>query len=165
MDNRTSHMARVLISLLLLVALAACAGDPVVPFTPAAPAHADAAQVYVYWPGQTWRERGQSSLELRVDGAPMGILRYKRYIPLEIPPGNHEFRLTGESAEANWKGRDQAFELKLKPGEVLYARLLIKYDQQKNTWTNPGMSYVVQFLPRNPREARLEMADLKPSRD
>lgn len=159
--HRTSRL------LLMLTALAGCSSAP--PFSPPAPARTDSARVYVYWPGQAWRERSGSALELQVDGVPVGLLRYKRYIPLEIPPGRHEFRLTGngssEAWKTDWKWPDQVFAKPLKRGEILYARLLIKYDQQKNTWRNPGMSYVVQFLPRTPDQARLEMADLKPSRN
>jgi len=162
-----NRIPRLLVVLTAVTALAGCRSAP--PFTPPKPDRPEYARVYVYWPGQTWRERSGSALELQVDGVPIGLLRYKHYIPVEIPPGHHEFRLTGDGAgedwRADWKWPDQVFAKPLKPGEILYARLLIKYDQQKNTWTNPGMSYVVQFLPRAPGEARLEMADLKPSRN
>ena len=155
--------------LLAVLLLAGCSSTGSQPFIPEPAENSDNARVYVYWPGQSWREKAGSSLELQVDGAPLGLLRYKTYIPLEVPAGTHEFRLTGDHQspdwEADWDGDDRSFKLRLQPGEIKYVRLLIKYDQSTNKWTNPGMGYVVQFLPRAERSAVIEMADLKASRN
>jgi hypothetical protein len=163
------HCNLAVAALLVVMILSGCASSPSEPFSPEPTADPNNARVYVYWPGQSWREKAGSALELQVDGAPLGLLRYKTYIPLELPPGNHEFRLTGEHQspdwEADWDGDDRYFETRLRPGDVKFVRLLIKYDQSSNKWTNPGMNYVVQFLPRAANAAMLEMADLKISRN
>jgi len=152
--------------LLTLLLLAGCAGQST-PFVAQPVKNPDNARVYVYWPAQGWREKADEEAEIQVDGVPVGLLRYKTYLSLEVPAGNHEFRLTGEADSAAWKadwdGADQTFEYRLKPGGILFVRLLAKFDQSKNTLTNPGMSYVVQFLPRSANVARMEMASLKPS--
>lgn len=156
---------RTLLTTTMMLLLSACAGAPSEPFSPEPTSNPNNARVYVYWPGQSWREKAGSALELQVDGAPLGLLRYKTYIPLELPPGSHEFRLTGEHQspdwEADWDGDDRHFETRLRPGDVKFVRLLIKYDQKSNKWTNAGMDYVVQFLPRAEKAAMMEMADLK----
>jgi hypothetical protein len=160
---------RTLVALSLFVGfMNGCSAKPDEPFLPEPVSEAGNARVYVYWPPQGWREKAGSSLEVQVDGVPVGLLEYKTYIPLEVRAGVHEFRVTGEAQsadwEAEWEGEDKFFETRLKPGEIKFVRLLIKYDQQKNTWTNPGMEYVVQFLPRSAATARMELAELKATR-
>ena len=157
---------RLLLLMLLVVSGVGCSSTQ--PFSPGPAAEPDNARVYVYWPGQRWREKAGSSFELQVNGVPVGLLRYKRYLEVELPPGNHEFRLTGNAQSADWQadwdGHDQVFVKPVESGEVLYARLLIKYDQQNMNWKGLGMDHVVQFLPRSAGSARMEMAALQPSR-
>lgn len=129
-------------------------------FEPLARNNPDNALVYVYWPAQTWREKSGSYPELLLDGEPIGLLRYKTYMALEISPGTHDFLLTGDTERANWQTPKNLLTLPLKPNETKYLRLLVKYDQSKNNWTNPGMSYVVQFLPIAGKQARTDLADL-----
>jgi hypothetical protein len=154
-----------ILSTLLLVLMVGCSSKPTLPFAPEPATNPNNAKVYFYWPGQSWREKAGSSLELQVDGAPVGLLRYKTYVPLEIGPGFHEFRITGDHQsadwEAEWDGDDKFFETRLRPGDVKFVRLLIKYDQTSNTLTSPGMDFVVQFLPRSARAAVVEMAEMK----
>jgi hypothetical protein len=151
----------------LLILLGGCSSKPILPFEPEPAANPDNARVYVYWPGQSWREKAGSSLELQVDGAPVGLLRYKTYIPLEVSAGFHEFRITGDHQSADWvaewDGDDKFFETRLRPGDVKFVRLLIKFDQASNKWTSPGMQFVVQFLPRSAKSAVIEMAELEVS--
>lgn len=142
---------------------AGCSSAPEGPFVPEPTHTANGVRVYVYWPGQRWREKAGKTVEVELDGVPVGVLSYKSYIPLEVRPGHHHFRVTGDSDAANWEGLDKSFEMRFKPGEVRYVRFLVKYNQEKNTWTNPGMSYVVQFLPRSASSAKTEMAGLEPA--
>lgn len=119
------------------------------------------ALIYVYWPGQRWAEKSGQSPELRLSGVPVGLLRYKSYIELEVAAGTWELRLTGNSPAAKWDGPDQAFTTPLRAGEVKYVRLLVKYDQSTNTLGHGALGYVVSFLPRAPEQARAEMRKLK----
>ena len=119
------------------------------------------AKIFVYWPAQTWREKSGQRPELRLNGIPVGVLRYKSYIELEVAAGTYELRLTGESDGAKWDGPDRAFSTPLEAGEMKYVRLLIKYDQQTNTLGHGLLDYVIQFLPRAEQEARFEMFGLQ----
>ena len=119
------------------------------------------ARVYVYWPGQRWREKAGQYPEVQVNGVPVGLLRYKTYLALELPPGRHEFRITGFSEAANWDEQDLFFEMPVEPGETRYVSLFVKYDQSKNNLGDGFMQHVVQFLPRGESQARMEMRGLK----
>ena len=146
-----------------LLALGACQSTPE-PFRPQPLTDSVNALVYVYWPGQRWREKSGQAPEIQLDGVPVGLLKYKTYIPLEITPGNHEFRATGDSEYSDWKGRDEVVVIPIKADDITYVRLLVKYDQTKNTWQNPGMSHVVQLLPAPEAKALAELAELKEAR-
>ena len=117
-------------------------------------------KIFVYWPGQRWGEKSGKSPEVQLNGVPVGVLRYKSYIELEITAGNYELRITGESAWSDWDGPDRAFTAPLEPGEIKYVRLLVKYDQSTNSLGHGFLSYVVNFLPRAEQEARLELYGL-----
>ena len=146
--------------LLLELLVSGCSSAKPV-FMPQAPRNAENAMVYVYWPPQTWREQSGSRPELQVDGVPIGILRYKSYLKVELASGAHEFRITGSSDTANWQAGEKSFDLSVEAGEVHYVRLLVKFDQSANRLGKRGMEYVVQFLPRTEREARVEMGELR----
>ena len=152
------RLAGCLLAMCLL--LAGCKTTPE-PFESTELVDDDKSFVYVYWPGQTWREKAGQHPEIQVDGVPVGLLKYKTYIPLELSPGSHEFRATGDSEFSDWQGRDKVVVLPIEAGEITYLRFMVKYDQQKNVWRNPGMSYVVQLLPISEKKARMEMGDLK----
>ena len=146
---------------LFLLLLAGCQSSQT-PFTPTAVKKPGNGKVYVYWPGQRWGEKSGQAPGIRVDGVPVGLLSYKRYLELELPGGTHEFSLSGEGPGANWDGPEQSFTAKVEPGRNLYIRLLVKYDQTSNRLGQGGMQYVIHFLPRAAPEARREMAGLRP---
>ncbi len=152
-------------ALLLVVGLFWGCQTTVEPFTPSTLQDPGNALIYVYWPGQRWREKSGQYPEIRLDGVPIGILRYKTYLMIEVAAGDHELRMTADSEAANWTGIDQFFSTPLKRGEIKYVRLLVRYDQNKNSLSDGLMTHVVLFLPRAGGQARLEMADLKEVRN
>ena len=131
------------------------------PFAPAGLQNPDNASVYVYWPGQRYREKSGDYPEVQLNGVPVGILRYKTYIHIEVAPGTHELRVTGSSSRADWGEPDLSFETPLSRGETKYVRLLVKYDQKTNSLSEGRLGHVVQFLPRAASQARTEMSGLK----
>ena len=153
-------MLKSLILLGFLAALTACQSNQSL-FVPEAIKKPGNGKVYVYWPGQRWGEKSRKSPEIQLDGVPVGLLRYKSYIELELAAGRYELRLTGESEQSNWDGLDQSFPLLLEADEVKYVRLLVKYDQTTNSLGHGKLSYAVIFLPRAASEARLEIHGLK----
>jgi hypothetical protein len=130
-------------------------------FVPQAIGNPKNGKIYVYWPGQRWGERSGRSPEVRLNGVPVGLLRYKSYLELETAAGTYELRITGEGEESDWDGGDRAFTTPLAAGEIKYVRLLIKYDQSTNSLGHGLLDYVVSFLPRAEQEARLEMHGLR----
>ena len=159
------QVLKLTVCLVALSALAATMGcqSPRTPFTPTAVKKPGNGKVYVYWPGQRWGEKSGQAAEIRIDGVPVGLLYYKRYLELELPGGAHRFSLSGESPEANWDGPAQSFTARVEAGRNLYIRLLVKYDQTSNRLGQGGMQYVIHFLPRGESEARREMAGLRPA--
>ena len=160
MPDLTLRMFSQSLMLAMVVALAGCQANQT-PFVPQAIKQPGNGKIFVYWPAQTWREKSGSSPEVRLNGIPVGVLRYKSYIELETTAGTYELRMTGDSAAADWEGADQAFTAPLEAGEIKYVRLLVKYDQETNRLGQGFMDHVVQFLPRAEKEARLEMYGLK----
>ncbi len=147
---------------LALVGLLGCQSSQR-PYVPEAVKKPGNGKLFVYWPGQRWGEKSGRSPEIQVDGVPVGTLRYKHYLEIELAAGTYELRMTGESDAANWDGPDRSFPARVEAGENLFVRLLVKYDQESNRLLAGRMQYTITFLPRAQREALLEMDGLKPA--
>ncbi len=157
---RANYLKNISLSAVFLVALAACESTPT-PYTPTLISKPGNAKLFVYWPGQRWGEKSGRSPEIQLDGVPLGLLSYKRYLEIEMAAGTYELKMTGDSEASNWNGPERAFPAKLVAGENLYVRLLVKYDQETNRLGQGAMSYAVTFLPRAEADALLEMNGLK----
>lgn len=131
-------------------------------FTPVAIAEPGNGKLYVYWPGQRWGEKSRKSPEIQLDGKPLGLLKYKSYIELELPPGTYNLKLTGDTEASRWDGPEREFPAKIESGQNYYVRLQVKYDQASNRMLEGRMKYAVTFLPRDERNAVAEMGGLKP---
>lgn len=145
---------------ILCLALAACSSTPK-PFTPTLITKPGNGKLFVYWPGQRWGEKSGQAPEIQLDGVPVGLLKYKRYIEIEMSPGTYELKMTGDSDTSNWNGPERAFPARVVAGENLFVRLLVKYDQRTNRLGQGALGYVVSFLPRAEPQALLEMDGLK----
>ncbi len=154
------HMRTVwMMGLALSVFLGGCqsAGAP---FEPYVRSDEDNALVYVYWPPQGWREKSDEYPELRLNNVPVGILAYRTYLVMEVPPGQHDLFLTGDSEFADWEGEDKSLTLPLKRGETKYIRFMVKFNQVENRLGGGRMKYVVQFLPISAERALVDLAEL-----
>ncbi len=149
-----------MLALAAAVGIGGCQSSGGRPFMPESVENPKNGRAYVYWPGQRWREKAGKYPELQIDGVPVGVLRYKTYLELELPPGMHEFRVTAFSKAANWDVDDKYFTMDIDPGKTVYVRLLVKFDQKMNKLGGGSMKYVVQLLPRGESQARMEMSDL-----
>jgi hypothetical protein len=97
------------------------------------------AQVIVYRPKQSWRERAGSYPEVFINGDSVGTLRYNGYLVHEVAPGAGQLRITGLSPLARkWKFRDRELPVSARAGETLFYRVVVRYDQSSNTLANPG---------------------------
>ena len=171
MDNsmeRSMNASRLWICLgagFLFLMLNGCESPDGPPFMPQAAKNPENGRAFIYWPGQRWREKAGQYPEVQLDGVPVGVLRYKTYLEVEMPPGKHEFRVTAFSEAAKWNVDDKFFTTSIEPGETLYVRLFVQFDQKKNNLSNGLMKYVVQFLPKAEAQARMEMQDLRELED
>ncbi len=157
---RVNLMINIVFFVVSSLVLAACSSTPK-PFTPTLITKPGNGKLFVYWPGQRWGEKSGRAPEIQLDGVPMGLLTYKRYIEMELAPGTYELKMTGDSDESNWDGPERAFPAKVVAGENLYVRLMVKYDQDTNRLGQGALGYVVNFLPRAEGQALLEMDGLK----
>lgn len=146
--------------IIVILAISACQSAPT-PYTPTLITKPGNGKLFVYWPGQRWGEKSGRSPEIQLDGVPVGLLKYKRYIEIEMAAGTYELKMTGDSEASNWNGPERAFPAKVVAGENLFVRLLVKYDQETNRIGQGLMGYAINFLPRAESEALLEMDGLK----
>ena len=118
--------------------------------------------VYIYRPVTQWRPKTREYPEVLVDGNSVGLLKYKHYIQLSLPPGEHKLKLTGLTEASRWSFHDSEHTLRLVPGEAAYYRLQVTFDENSNNIGNPGMDYNVYFGPVRAEEAVYEMRDTAP---
>ena len=156
----SNYMKNIIFLAALCLAVGACASTPT-PYTPTLISKPGNGKLFVYWPGQRWGEKSGRAPEVQLDGVPVGLLRYKHYIEIEMAPGTYELKMTGDSEDSNWNGPERAFPAKVEAGENLFVRLLVRYDQETNRLGQGAMGYAVTFLPRAEAEALLEMNGLK----
>lgn len=145
-----------------LIGLVACQSSSQTSFSPTAVTKPGNGKLYVYWPGQRWGEKSGKSPEILLAGESLGLLKYKGFIERELPEGTYELKLSGEGDVSDWDGAERSFPAKIEAGENLFVRLLVKYDQESNRLLEGRMKYAVTFLPRGEKEAKPEMAGLKP---
>jgi hypothetical protein len=153
-------MKNIIIIFALCLTLSACESNSKA-YTPTLITKPGNAKLFVYWPAQRWGEKSGRAPEIQLDGVPMGLLRYRRYIEIETAAGTYELKMTGDSEASNWNGPERAFPAKLVAGENLFVRLLVKYDQESNRLGQGAMGYSITFLPRAEADALVEMNGLK----
>ena len=124
--------SRRLLLLLAILTLSACASPGY--FAPAPPSNPENAVVYIYRPAAT--NPGKKPLttsypEIMVNGDSAGMLRYKEYLRLELPPGDYEFVATGLTPNARWEPEDRRYGLSLQSGDVKYLRFRVEFNTDK----------------------------------
>jgi hypothetical protein len=137
---------QLLLATIALVLLAGCQGSAY--FEPTPLANPDNAMVYLYRPAAT--KPGKKPLRLSypeamIDGKSAGFLKYNEYLALEIPPGKHEFVLTGLTREAKWEPKDRTYSLDVKPGQTYFLRFKVEFDTDNmslDTFTGQYLIYL-----------------------
>jgi hypothetical protein len=126
------------------------------------PADPSEVVVYIYRPVTQWRPKTREYPEVLVDGQTVGVLKYKRYIQLSLPPGEHDLKLTGLTEASRWSFRDSEHRLTLDHGEVAYYHLQVRFDESSNQIGSPGMDYNVYFGPVSAEDAVYELRGTEP---
>ena len=149
-----------LVPFLLLVSFsAACANSDY--FDPTPIAVEGNAMVYVYRPKATTpglaKPYRMSYPEIMANGESRGFLKYNRYLPIEVPPGEYEFLVTGLTREARWEPRDLTYTLKTEPGKSYFLRLRVEYDTDKMSLGSFKGQYIIDFHQINETDAVYEI--------
>ena len=143
----------------LLFSSAACANRDY--FDPTPIAVDGNAMVYLYRPKATTpglaKPLRMSYPEIMVNGESRGFLKYNRYLPVEVSPGEHEFLVTGLTREARWEPRDLSYKLKTEPGKSYFLRLRVEYDTDKMSLGSFKGQYIINFHPVSETDAVYEI--------
>ncbi len=150
---------RFLLFILPLAFLAGCANSDY--FEPKPAASVDKAVVYIYRPEATTpgpaRPLWNSYPEIMVDGEGVGFVKYNRYLPVEVAPGEHEFLVTGLTPDARWAPKDMKYKFTAEPGEVYYLRLKVEFDTDKMSLGTFKNQYIINFHAVDPKDAVYEI--------
>ena len=144
--------------LLLLLVLGGCANSDY--FDPTPIATAGNSMVYLYRPAAS--NPGKKPLvtsypEILVDGTSAGMLRYNRYLALELPPGEHEFVATGLTPDARWEPEDRSYKLKTSAGESYFMRFRVEYNTDAMSIGSFRGQYLIHLHPVDESEAVYEI--------
>ena len=98
--------------------------------------------------------------EILLDGEPVGILPYNRYLSFQVPPGAHVVRVTGLTGGAKkWELRDLEQKISIQAGETLFLRLRVEYNLEEMNIGQPKPSYRYWLSPVDARDAPYEIRE------
>ena len=83
--------------------------------------------------------------EVMVDGNSQGFLHYSQYLAIELPPGQHAFRLTGLTKGAKWEPRDVDRSINLTPGETAFLEFRVEFNTAETGLLNTGPKYMINL--------------------
>ena len=83
--------------------------------------------------------------EVMVDGNSQGFLHYSQYLAIELPPGQHAFRLTGLTKGAKWEPRDVDRSINLTPGETAFLEFRVEFNTAEMGLLNMGPKYMINL--------------------
>ena len=147
-----------------ILLLTACANSDYFEAAPAA--QAGNAMVYIYRPAAS--NPGKKPLrtsypEILVNGQSAGFLKYNEHIPIELPPGKHEFSATGLTPQARWEPRDRNYTLNLEGGKTYYLRLRVEFNTDKMTIGSFRDQYIIHLHPMDDSEAIYQIRETSPA--
>ena len=140
------------------LSLAACANSDY--FEASALSNSDNALVYLYRPAAT--NPGKKPLvtsypEITVDGKSVGMLKYKEYLTLELPPGEHDIVATGLTRDARWEPEDRRYSLKTEAGESYFMRFRVEFNTDAMSIGTFRGQYQIHLHPVDESEAIYEI--------
>lgn len=150
------------ITLLMLSAslfLAGCSGPGY--FEPLEP-ESGSSMVYIYRPkadNPGMQPLRMSYPDVQVDGRSVGLLKFNSHIAVALSPGEHSLRFTGLSKVASWEPRDIEQRFSVKPGEVKYLKLDVRFNLREMNLGQPKPSYLIHLRPVSNEDAVYEIRD------
>lgn len=144
--------------LIITAAVSACANNDY--FEPPPLASQENSMVYLYRPAAS--NPGKKPLvtsypEILVDGESKGMLKYKHYLALELPPGQHEFVATGLTRDARWEPEDRSYKLTTQPGESYFMRFRVEFNTDAMSMGSFRGQYLIHLHPVDESEAIYEI--------
>jgi len=163
MRARNTAPRRLLVLAATLVHLAGCQGSG--HFEPSPLANTNNAMVYLYRPAAT--NPGKKPLrlsypEVTIDGKSAGFLKYNEYLAFELPPGKHEFVLTGLTREAKWEPKDRTYTLQAEPGKTYFLRFRVEFNVENMSLGTFTGQYLIYLTPVDREEAAYEIRATSP---
>lgn len=131
--------------LVIFTLLAACASPGY--FEPTPIAKPGNAMVYLYRPAASnpgLKPLYMSYPEVLVDGSSYGFLKYRHYLAIELPPGKHEFRLTGLTEHSKWEPKDVNYSVDLESGETVFLDFRVEFNTADMVLFEPGPKYIIR---------------------
>ena len=102
--------------------------------------------------------------EIQLDEQSIGLLRFNEMLRLEVPPGDHDLRVTGLTTAARWKQRDITRHVKITPGEKKFFRLNVLYNVDEIRLLKRGTKYNVSLVSVKENDAIYELREIDASR-
>ena len=133
-------------------------------FEPTPIAQPGDAIVYLYRPAAS--NPGAKPLllsypEVMVDDKSYGVLKYSSYLAIELPPGKHEFRLTGLTKNSKWEPKDVNYSIELQAGETAYLKFRVEFNTAEMGLFEFGPKYIINLNPVAESAAIYEIRDTK----
>ena len=148
----------VLLQVLVLLLLNGCANSSY--FEPTPIAKPGNAMVYIYRPAATNPGKKPLTLsypEVMIDGQSVGFLKYKKYLAVEVAPGQREFLVTGLTQGAKWEPRDLAHKLEVDAGQSYFLRFRVEFDVAKMSLGSFTGQYIINLTPVSETDAVYEI--------
>jgi hypothetical protein len=153
--------------LVAVTGVAGCSSGNAV-FKPTPLQTAENAMVYLYRPEASSPGVAKplrfSYPEVFVDDKSFGAIEYNRYLSMELPPGEHQLKLTGLTAGAkDWEIRDIKQKVSLSPGESKFMRFRVEYNTSQMNVGQPKAQYHILLIPLAEEEALYEIRHTTPA--
>lgn len=146
------------IAVVVNLSLTACANSDY--FEATSLVNADNAMVYIYRPAAT--NPGKKPLvtsypEITVDGKSVGMLKYNKYMAVEVSPGEHDIVATGLTRDARWEPEDRSYSLKTEAGESYFMRFRVEFNTDAMSIGTFRGQYQIHLHPVDESEAVYEI--------
>jgi hypothetical protein len=148
----------ILLQVIALLSLYGCANSSF--FEPTPITKPGNAMVYIYRPAATNPGKKPLTLsypEVMIDGKSAGFLKYKKYLAVEVPPGQHEFLVTGLTREARWEPKDNSLKLEVEPGQNYFLRFQVEFNVAKMSLGTFTGQYIINLTPVSETDAVYEI--------
>lgn len=147
-----------LLPIIVLVYLSSCASSSY--FEPTPLAKSGNAMVYIFRPAGANPGKKPLTLsypEIIIDGLSVGLLKYKKYLAVEVSPGQRQILVTGLTKYAKWEPRDLSHTLEMLEGKSYFLRYRVEFDTDKMSLGSFNGQYKIYLTPVDEIDAVYEI--------